>query len=299
MNNTDILVTTLFNYPESCFLCRSALFSGYADTLKLHVHDHFSIMMIKSGSVRHHRGDEVIDLKRGDMYIIPPYIVHHEEYLEKGTQLYNISFTKEFLQYDPKGETIKDRLISFLLMDSVLGKSEKTKQKVVLNADDQTFMIRYVEQFHYEFKKRREGMFELLNSILMTIINMFGWKYLYQPNIMHNELKYRRINKVVQGAIEYMHNNFYKKITIDDVLMEVGASRTTFCTVFKDVTGTTFHTYLNNLRCEKAAQLLVEQDHSLDVIAEMTGFGDAAGFYRNFVKCYGMSPGKYRGENEK
>lgn len=299
MKEEKPLLITLNNYPESCNLCRIGLAYTYVDVLKKVMHDHFVICAVKSGRLIHRIGDEQLELRRGDMFIVPPGVAHTEEYVEQDTSFYLIDFSQEFMCYDPLGYTIKDRLLTFLLIDTYLQKKESLLVKVPLSADDQIYLFKEIERFYYEFNNRREGMFEILNSILMTILNVFGWKYLYQPRTFHVEQKYHRINKTIYDSIEYIHGHYQESLKIEDVLVRFATSRTVYCTLFKQIIGVTFHEYLTNLRCEKSAQLLSEREKTLEEIADMTGFKDVPTLYRNFVKKYGVSPGEYRKQHIK
>jgi len=299
MEKKKPLLITLNNYTESCNLCRISLAYTYVDANKWLIRDIFFICMVKNGRLKHHIGDEVVELRRGEMFIVPPNVVAYEEYMEPNTQFYIIEFAKEFLNYDPYGDAIKDRLLTFLLMDSVLDKRLSTITKVPLSAEDQSFIMKQIERFHYEFNRRREGMFEILNGILTTIINIFGWRYLYQPRTIQVEKKYSELNKLLRDSIDYIHTNYTESITIEDIAVKFGVSRSKYCQLFKQVTGTTFHKYLNDIRREKATQLLMENEMTLEEIAEKTGFTDASCLYRNFMSHYGVSPGKYRKEHMK
>lgn len=299
MEKKKPLLITMNNYPESCNLCRIGLAYTYVDANKWLVRDNFFICAVKSGRLRHHIGDEAIELRRGEVFIVPPKVLAYEEYLEPDTQFYIIEFAKEFLGYDPYGETIKDRLFTFLMMDQILDKRLGLLTKVPLSADDQSFVFKQIERFHYEFTTRREGMFEILNGILITIINIVGWRYLYRPRTVQAEKKYSKINKLLHDSIDYIHTHYSENIVIEDVAVKFGVSRSKYCLLFKQAVGTTFHKYLNDLRCEKATQLLMENEMTLEEIADKTGFGDASCLYRNFMSHYGVSPGKYRKEHLK
>lgn len=299
MEKKKPLLITLNNYPESCNLCRIGLAYTYVDANKWLIRDNFFICAVKNGRLKHHVGNEVIELRRGDMFIVPPNVVAYEEYMEPNTQFYIIEFSKEFLGYDPYGDTIKDRLFTFLLIDSIMDKKLSMIKKVPLSAEDQSFIMKQIERFHYEFTIRREGMFEILHGILMTIINIFGWRYLYQPKTVQVEKKYSKLNKLLLDSVDYVHRHYAENIVIEDIAMNFGVSRSKYCLLFKQAMGTTFHKYLNDLRCEKATQLLIENEMTLEEIAERTGFSDTSSLYRNFVSHYGMSPGKYRKEHLK
>ena len=105
MNETPLLIT-LNNFPESCHLCRIGLVKNYADAHKLRITDHFSLCMVKSGSMQIYNGDTTLEVRAGDIYITYPGVIARNEFLEPDTQLYAVEFVKEFLEYNPNGISI-------------------------------------------------------------------------------------------------------------------------------------------------------------------------------------------------
>ena len=66
-----------------------------------------------------------------------------------------------------------------------------------------------------------------------------------------------------------------------------------FLRKFKELTGVTAHTFVNNRRLIKAAEGLKQGKNIATVYAEV-GFADYTSFLRNFKKTFGVSPGKYK-----
>lgn len=64
-------------------------------------------------------------------------------------------------------------------------------------------------------------------------------------------------------------------------------------TVFKKQVGKGLLEYINEYRMEKAAQLLLETDMTVDAIADAVGCNTRT-FYRNFIKVYGVTATNYR-----
>lgn len=294
MEGTDVIRITIDNYPESCRLFRIGLVHTHADVEKAHIHDHFQIILIKSGIVNHYLGNKAVKLVGGDMFLIPPNIAHRIEYLTDTVSFYCMDFLDSFVEYDPVGQTISDRLLSFLLMDSLLGASIRTQPKISLDKDESRFMMQQAEWLYFEFHKRRESMFDLMQSLLLSMLYVFGRKYLYETIKQEDEQKYRRYSSAMQDTIRFIGEHYAKKLVLDDCIKRVAMSRSCFCTLFKQQTGMPFHEYLSQLRLENAMRLLAETDLTLEAVSEQTGFNDASGLYRHFMQFTGMSPGQYR-----
>ena len=63
---------------------------------------------------------------------------------------------------------------------------------------------------------------------------------------------------------------------------------------FRRVTETTLHEAITRVRMERAKQLLLETDWTLDRIADRCGMGTKRSLRLNFLRDQQMSPGQYR-----
>jgi AraC-like DNA-binding protein len=99
---------------------------------------------------------------------------------------------------------------------------------------------------------------------------------------------------VLRRAERYIWENYTRKISLEEIARASGLSAPYFSTVFKEEMGENLSNYLNRLRVEKAAAMLIETDLSLGEISGSCGFEDQSWFSKIF-KCYaGISPGKFR-----
>ena len=67
---------------------------------------------------------------------------------------------------------------------------------------------------------------------------------------------------------------------------------------YKERTGGNLLNYIMTCRVKKAEELLVSTRDSIPVIAEKTGFTNAASFSRVFKKMIGITPGRFREINQ-
>jgi AraC-like DNA-binding protein len=63
--------------------------------------------------------------------------------------------------------------------------------------------------------------------------------------------------------------------------------------IFRELTGENFSIYLENMRIEKAVELL-KDDHQIDAIVAMVGYQYKNTFYKAFKRVMQVSPGQYR-----
>ena len=84
--------------------------------------------------------------------------------------------------------------------------------------------------------------------------------------------------------------NFARKILLEDIAAHIGMNRSAFCSFFKQQTGKTFITWLNEYRIEKACEMLSGGDMRVGEVATAVGFESLPHFSRIFRQIKGMPP---------
>lgn len=101
-------------------------------------------------------------------------------------------------------------------------------------------------------------------------------------------------SSVVDGAIEYIHNNYQRDISLADLAKIIFLNPDYFSRVFKQCTGRTFSEYLTQVRIDRAKELLSETDLPVGELAREVGYSDPNYFSRVFARVTGMCPSRYR-----
>ncbi len=103
-----------------------------------------------------------------------------------------------------------------------------------------------------------------------------------------------KTNDILSPAIEYIHKNFYKKITLNDMAEIFFITPGYFSKIFHKEMGEGFSDYLTGLRIEEAKTLLKTPNKTIQEIAIEVGFNDAGYFTKRFKAYEGTTPGLYR-----
>jgi len=103
-------------------------------------------------------------------------------------------------------------------------------------------------------------------------------------------------NSTVNKALEYIHKNYSKDISIEDISSYVNLSKYHFIRVFKHVIGVTPYAYITGYRITMGKHMLLETSLSIEEISHECGFADSANFISRFKTHTGLSPLKYRNE---
>lgn len=106
-----------------------------------------------------------------------------------------------------------------------------------------------------------------------------------RPEPMHDDIR---------ELVRYMKANYTQELTLRQAAERVNMNESYLSTLFKKETGLGFIEYLNQLRMDKAAQLLAETNMPSYLIAERVGYENINYFGRLFKKTMGLSPQQYR-----
>lgn len=98
----------------------------------------------------------------------------------------------------------------------------------------------------------------------------------------------------VDQAILYIEKNYRQELDLQSVADMVSMNPSYFSTLFKKKTGMNFISFLQNVRIEKAKELLVNTNLKLYEVSESVGIANDKYFCRLFKTCTGMTPTDYR-----
>ena len=122
----------------------------------------------------------------------------------------------------------------------------------------------------------------LRQSLILEIIYSIN-----NPPLSHKS------NKAIEKVVLYIKNNISTNLTLESVASEVKFAPSYFHKIFKEHTGKPLRRYIEELRIEKASNLLVTTDMTLTEIAYECGFSSQSYFSYAFKRHTAMTPRSY------
>lgn len=104
---------------------------------------------------------------------------------------------------------------------------------------------------------------------------------------------------VVQDIVRYVRERQGQNVDMGELSGYSGLSANYLNVIFKDVTGKTVMSFLNESRISRAKELLETSSMRIKEIAELLGYYDQYHFCKVFKKMTGISPTQYRASAEK
>lgn len=109
-----------------------------------------------------------------------------------------------------------------------------------------------------ECNKDEFSDFNIQGYALLLITHLYR-NYAYKTVDSDNRDNYSQKLINLNNCIKYIHNNYNKNISLQDVANIENLNKYYFCNIFKEFTGQTFKEYHNKLRITKAIEFFVPQ----------------------------------------
>ncbi|MBE6022285.1 MAG: response regulator [Cellulosilyticum sp.] len=122
----------------------------------------------------------------------------------------------------------------------------------------------------------------LLDEVAMSVVHRI------------NRYNKKNINQILQNAIDYIRDHYTMSITLNELAEHTYVSTYYLSRMFKKELGKNFVEYLNEVRIEKAKELLKGNQYKTYEIAELVGIQDPHYFSKIFKKYVNMTPTEYK-----
>lgn len=242
-----------------------------------HNHDHPAIVYIISGSCTYKINDELYPVKKGDVIICNPGVLHgctlsqDEEMFEFHIGLTDIRF--------------ENMAPNFLISPDMV-------PVITMNRYEQEFFKCYNEIVS-EQERHEPGTGLILKALIMKLIVILlkethsldktGVSCLYNP-------EYYDRTDLVSSIISYINDRYASNISLEKIAKNMYLSPVYISRIFKEETGDSPINYLINVRLNKARALLSEGRLSISAIAKTVGYQDAYYFSKLYKKHFGCPP---------
>ena len=197
-------------------------------------------------------------LSAGDFCIVPPNHVHYYKTLEKDVLAYVLVLGHNYSHH-------LRALYPSIAFEFISKDKEKNAQvKRLLDSWD-TNKGGVLKDYGY------------VNLLFDKCVELFGKIY---------EAHDTPFDNLAVQFIDYLQAHYKERLTLESVAKHFNYSKIYFCALFKDLVGATFLDVLNNIRMEKAVELLRDGHDkiSIEKICEECGFSSISTFYRLYRK---------------
>ncbi|MDI3548897.1 MAG: hypothetical protein PWR10_2549 [Halanaerobiales bacterium] len=255
------------------------------------VEDHFPAhrhTFLEFSFVVEGKGIEIIngkkhDLKRGTFTLLLPYQVHEIIAEDGPLKLYNCNVGLETF-FGP-GKIIEE-------LNEMVFASDNLPSYAHIEDKYFSKITNIFEELMEEGMRDRVWKNLLFNAKMVELFVIFDrTRRHYTPE---GEEDLQKSKRYIWEIIFYLHNHYREDINLQSIANKFNISYSHLSTSFKELFGTTFHSFLNDIRIKHACGLLASTNMQIIDIAFEVGFNSYQTFSRVFRQLKGMSASEYR-----
>lgn len=244
-----------------------------------HWHNEYELVGILKGSIQMRVQSEVIRLKKGDIYLVNPNVIHAIKEVED-----------------------EDNLCMFVQMSQELFSLDEEEHKEVrfyLDSTDEEepecgfayFYHKMAELVYESMCEDRHQPFRIRAQVCTLIADLFD-QVVY--DVRYKDVMAHSSQELTVKAITFLESHMAEEKVVESACREMGLSRKSLDRNLKLTLGMSGKELIESLRVERAKNLLKNTDKNMNFILDVCGFGSEKTFYRVFREETGLTPNTFR-----
>lgn len=159
-----------------------------------------------------------------------------------------------------------------------------------VSAAHETEILETQKQLRFEARERKLGYRHRVHSLCLSL-SILAVRLINQEE--NAAVPERRV-AIVERTRQFLDAHFHEKITLRQLAKHLNLTEEHLCRVWKKATGQTIFEALEDLRIERAKELLLDSTLEIKQIARQTGFSSSSALGKHFKKYVGQTPQNYR-----
>lgn len=278
---------------EECFLPPTKMVCGFDQKnfkARLHFHMFYEINIVTRGSANHYIGQRKIKVRTGDVFIVPPNVIHGYDG-DESVDVYHILLNPKFLEKHSAELQCLSAFSALFKIDPLM--REKTSAKLHFRLTEKEInMLKPHLDFLLLYSKKSE-VADIIISSAQALIIIAELCRIYDR---HSEISYTydKEDTAFLSSIARIYEGYANKLTVVELASIARMSRNAYIAKFKRITGQTPAKFLRNHRVDMAKQLLMETALTEEEIATSVGFTDTSHLIKVFSAELGVTPSAYK-----
>lgn len=252
-------------------------------------HAGWEFVYVEKGKVSVRADNSTYIIKKGEMVCHKPFEFHTIKPYETTASVIIFCFEtdNEYMEYfNNKILSVNQRQKQYLNdIADMGGRVFEVKDPLDIVSDGQMDIRLESTPLEQQFIK---------NSIELLIISLLNADATEKQTRISLYEHFSQRQTLTENIIKYLKEHLNENIKLSDISEQFSYSLSSIKRIFKEETGSSIVLYHNNLRMEKAKELLTEGILSVTEIADGLGFENTYYFSNAFKKKWGKSPSKFK-----
>lgn len=274
---------TMWNNQDDIYIEKYCRFMPHISA----IHDYFEIVYVVENNMDIDIGEKSITLKSGDVCFISPGILHSPHVMEKTIALQMIVRKSTFHQVFFRCLT-GNNVISDFFLNALYLQDDGSVLLFHMNLDQEVkdIFFQMYQENHNRYVRYQNIINNLFEILLCHLLRCDS------SNIEITQTCQKPDTRITQ-ILQYIENNC-ERITIADISEEFHLTRSYLSKYIAHKTGKSFSYILQEIRLEKARNMLSSSNLRVEDISESVGYHNVEHFIRLFKHKYCKTPNQFR-----
>ena len=244
--------------------------------MSVHTHLYFEIEYLFSGKCNHFLKNDSFEVTRGDIVFFKPES-RHKFYVSDEAEIFKIKISSNIIPQIYKQNADEFDSVNIIHISS---NEIKPIENILLVLEKELIVEDQC------FSEMVTGYLQILFTLLL------------RSNRANKIDIQKKISMDFKTIVGYIEKNLCT-VTPSNLAAYFGYNFPYFSKLFKNHMGKNLSEYINTVKTEAAAKMLIESNKSIENIGYCAGYNSKSYFYRMFKKYYGVTPEEYRIESGK
>lgn len=260
-----------------------------------HWHTSVEIFTVMEGSLSFYIDEKEYPLKAGEFLIINSNEVHSIQAPMRNETIVLQIPLKQFEEYFTAQRFIRFR-------STTTGKNEGgceygergaglTAGAAESSGETDRRMVSLIQDLYRIYISRETGYEFRIRAVFYEILYLMVSRY-RETEVEESELKNSRRLDALSKITTYMREHYREDLKLSGLASMFGYSDAYLSRMFRRYAKVNFKTYLQDIRMAYAYKELMNTDHTISSIALDNGFASSRAFSKEFVRRYGILPGR-------
>ena len=233
-----------------------------------------------------------ITFSKGDLCLIDKNCLHQDYLLDQPAVILFLGIANDMFT-EIMDENVATQTIIYFLQSALL-KQKDLQQYLHFRPGSDPGAAAELESclclLLNELHDNKIGSHYICKGLLLRIFRIISTRY----DFSLSKEQRKTMNWIVFEEISDYIKRHFATVTIQELVREFHFQEDYFNRLIKSKTGLTYSAYVQQIRLERAAHMLISTDKSVDEITESVGYRNKGYFYKIFQEKYGATPSRYR-----
>lgn len=251
-----------------------------AQSVEPHYHEFDKLVYVCGGAVEYTVEGVCYRMRPGDLLFVRHHEIHRPVISPAGAyERYVLWITPEFLERCSTADTAMGQCFDLC--------ARRRSCMLRPGAEQERVVKKALQELENTLLDKSFGSEVLVNAYFCRLMVLLNRCVLTGP-----ERPPRDVDPKIDEVLRYINSHLGEDLSVEALAARCYLSRYYFMRIFKEATGYTVHSYIQQKRLTCAAEKL-EGGKNVTAAAMEAGFSEYSAFLRAFRKSFGVSPSEY------